>query len=294
MRINYEIADIEAFIAVAERLSYATAAEDLNISASSLSRRVHKLEAALNRRLFDRTTREVHLTIAGKQLFARARDLIETMAEIQLTMKGEQVSRPPTLVFACVPSVMRRRIPSAIHRFLQRHPKARLRLLDLPSNEVLEAILQRDAEFGISYVGQDDPGLEFMTLEIEEYVLAVKKEHPFARRTEIRWAELVGQKLISPWKESGVRVLMDQALAKAGMAVQWTYEVRHSTTALILVESGLGITAVPRSLALDRNSPDVATINLVEPSVQRAISLVKVQGRSLRPVAREMWDILRP
>jgi DNA-binding transcriptional LysR family regulator len=292
MRINYEISDIEAFLAVAERLSYAAAAEVLHLSPSSVSRRVQKLEKSLDRRLFNRSTRDVRLTIAGAQLLVRAKELIDTMTELQLSLRGDRVPRGPTLTVSCVPSVMRRRIPRAFKEFLRTHPHTRFRLLDLASNEALEAVAQRQADFGISYLGHEGSGLEFVTLEEETFVLVVRHEHPFAQRSRLSWRELDGQSLISPWKESGIRVLMDQALAKSGTPIRWVHEVRHVTSALFLVESGLGITAVPESLVADRKSPELVAIPLIEPVVKRAIVLAKPIDRPLRPIAQGLWDIL--
>ena len=61
MRINYDILDLQAFVAVAERASFRQAAADLFLSQSALSRRIDKLEESLGVRLFERTTRRVQL-----------------------------------------------------------------------------------------------------------------------------------------------------------------------------------------------------------------------------------------
>jgi DNA-binding transcriptional LysR family regulator len=294
MRIKFDIGDLEAFLSVAEHGSYVLAAEELNLSPSSVTRRIQKLEVALDQRLFDRTTRDVRLTVAGKQLFARGRGVIDTMAEVQLSIKGSPAPRTQTVTIACVPSVMRRMVPAAIDRFLQLHPSVRLRLLDLQSHEVLDAVQDRQADFGISYLGHADESFDFVTLEQEPFVLAVRKDHPLANRNEITWRELERQPLIGPWRASSIRVLVDQILTREGIHLRWFHEVRHVTTALILVQSGLGIAPVPESLHADSNLPDVVALRLTDPVVTRNISLVKSAGRTLRPIAKDFWNMLCP
>jgi DNA-binding transcriptional LysR family regulator len=85
---------------------------------------------------------------------------------------------------------------------------------------------------------------------------------------------------------------MDQALAKSRIPIRWVHEVRHVTSALFLVESGLGIAAAPESLVVDRKNPDLITVPLIEPVIKRAIVLVKPIDRPLRPIAQGLWDIL--
>ena len=65
-RINYELHDLQAFVAVAERNSFRQAAADLFLSQPALSRRIEKLEDALGVKLFERTTRRVQLTNVGQ------------------------------------------------------------------------------------------------------------------------------------------------------------------------------------------------------------------------------------
>ena len=65
--MQIRIEDIEAFLRTAELRSFKGAAEELSITQSALSRRLQKLEAALGARLFDRTSRAVHMTTVGAE-----------------------------------------------------------------------------------------------------------------------------------------------------------------------------------------------------------------------------------
>ena len=74
--LNFDLADLRAFLAVADLGSFRAASETLHLSQSALSRRVDKLEDALGVALFTRTTRKVELTTVGRTFVHRARNIL--------------------------------------------------------------------------------------------------------------------------------------------------------------------------------------------------------------------------
>src|SRR3954462_8299328 len=76
------IRDLRAVIALAERLHFGRAAEDLSIAQPSLSATVKKVEEAVGERLFERTSRQVSLTAAGQRTVQRIRSALEEITEI--------------------------------------------------------------------------------------------------------------------------------------------------------------------------------------------------------------------
>lgn len=65
-RINFDLQQLQAFVAVAERGSFRAAAEHIHLSPPALSRRIERLESIIGIKLFNRTTREVELTSLGR------------------------------------------------------------------------------------------------------------------------------------------------------------------------------------------------------------------------------------
>jgi DNA-binding transcriptional LysR family regulator len=95
---------LEVFAATAERLSFASAARDLNLTRAMVSKHIADLEQRLGVRLFQRTTRRVSLTEAGRTLAARAGSLLDTLSEtenavreLQTVLRGKlRVNAPVT------------------------------------------------------------------------------------------------------------------------------------------------------------------------------------------------------
>jgi DNA-binding transcriptional LysR family regulator len=85
-----DLADLTAFVAVADNLSFRAAASHIGVTPSALSHTMRQLEERLGVRLLNRTTRSVALTDAGLRLLGRARPAVEQISQALDDLKGEQ------------------------------------------------------------------------------------------------------------------------------------------------------------------------------------------------------------
>lgn len=286
--MNFDLADLRAFVSVADLGSFRAAAEALHLSQPALSRRVDKLEQALAFRLFERTTRKVELNAMGRSFLPRARHVLAELESALLGM-GELSERIHGLVsIACIPSAVEHFLAGTVRAFHQQFPRIRVRLLDQSAPDILLAVARGEADFGISYLGTQEPDLDFEPLLSEPFVLACRSDHPLARRRRLPWAELDGHDCVMLAPGSGNRMLIDQALGTAAARVRWSCEVRHVPALLSLVQAGVGVGVVPR-LAM---RPGLVGIPLVEPGVARSVGVVRPRGRPLAPAAQAFRDLL--
>jgi DNA-binding transcriptional LysR family regulator len=292
MRINFETADIEAFAAVGTLLSFKEAANQLNISASALGRRVQKLEEQLGARLLERTTRQVKLTLAGKQLLARAQELLASVDELALSLTGGSGPKMASISIACIPSIAHRLLPAALQAFHARHPTTRVIIRDLTTNEVVDAVTRGDADFGITSFVQADTGLDFQPL-IRGHVMAVMPHgHPLEKKKRVTWSDLAQHDVIATWKEAGIRMVMDVHLAKEQERVTPFYEVRQMDTALKFVEAGLGVAPIPSFLLSAGDHQALTVLPLTEPTIPIDLGTVIARNHQLRPQAKDMISAL--
>lgn len=296
MRIDFDFGDLEAFLAVAEAGSFQRAAEGLNISQSALTRRIQKLERALGVSLFERTTRSLKLTLAAKGFRSRAQAMLDDAAETMLALRDQSTmfahQRNAIITIATAPTITQNVLPAAIARFREAGHAARIRVLDHLANNIVDAVANGDADFGISIAVAQEPGLSFRILMEERFVLALRRDDPLANRDVVRWAEIDETRFIAPWKGTGNRMLIDAALAREGHVLGWTYEARHSATTLGLVEAGVGVAALPQSAIPMAAESAVVSRPLAEPEVTRAIVTVRRTGQSLSAAAEQFFRIL--
>jgi DNA-binding transcriptional LysR family regulator len=122
-----ELRNLGSFVAVAEELQFTRAAQRLHLTQQTLSAQIRQLETSLGVSLFDRTTRKVELTDAGRRLLGHAVPLLAAAARA-----WEDVARPEPdgvehLSLSYAPTVRRNMLPMLLKEFLERHPTVKVR-----------------------------------------------------------------------------------------------------------------------------------------------------------------------
>ena len=293
MSMNFDLSDLRAFIAVSELASFRAAAETIHLSQPALSRRIEKLEDALGVRLFDRDTRNVELTAVGRDFARKARTLLDDLDTILLGVRDVAANRSGQVTLACIPSTVHYFLPAVLRKYHERFPRIRVRIVDDSANEVLSAVVHGEAELGLNMIGSDEPTVEFEPLLSEPFVAACHRDHPLARQRSVTWAELGRWDFMTVDKVSGNRLVLDLALASMRGRPQACFEVRHVSTLVGFVESGLGVAAVPRLSMPRKGHPLLVSVPIVEPEIVRTIGLIRRRGRSLSPAAAHLYDMLR-
>jgi len=288
--MNFDLADLRAFVAVARLGTFRAAADELHLSQPALSRRVEKLESALGVRLFHRTTRKVDLTAVGREFSQRANDLLSELEESLLGISDVARRVSGEVTIACIPSAIRFFLPDILREYHRRYPGILVRVIDQGANDVLSTVSRSEADFGLNYVGTQEPQLDFEPVLKESFVLACLHDHPLARKRKVKWAELAAYDYMSVTKASGNRYLLDMALTRHATRPRWFCEAQHVSTLVSLVEAGLGIAAVPRLVMPAGAHPFLVSVPLVEPSISRTVGLIRRVGRRLPPAAQQLYD----
>ena len=290
--MNFDLADLRGFLAVADLGSFKAAADALHLSQSALSRRVSKLEEALGVLLLARTTRKVELTTVGRSFVPKARNVLNELESALLGILdvAERISGEVTL--ACVPSAVAYFLPAVIRQYHRQYPGIRIRVIDESSSEILLNVARGEADFGLTYIGTQEADIEFTPLLEELFVVACHKDHPLANRRKITWAELAQHDFVTLAQGSGNRLLIDQALAKSSTRPRWFCEVHHVPALVSLVEAGLGLGVVPRLAMPPGDHPTLVSIALHEPQVSRTLGLITRRGRALTAAAQLFYDLM--
>jgi DNA-binding transcriptional LysR family regulator len=291
MNYKFDLADLQAFRAVAELSSFRAAAQSLHLSQPALSRRVDKLEAALGVKLLERTTRSVRLSNVGREFARKAQSLLDELDATLLGIDEVAVQRSGIVTVACVPSATRYFLPRVLQGFHAQFPRIRVRIHDAHANEVLAAVAQGEADFGLNFLGQQEAGMLFRPLLQERFVLACPANHPLAAKHSVKWVDLVPYPYLSVGTSSGNRLLIERALAQSAVRPHPIFEARHVQTLLGLVEAGLGVAVVPQ-LAMPANNALLRSVPLSAPIIKRELGLITKRGRSLSPAAAELYQVI--
>ena len=292
MRLNFELLDIRAFLAVLEVGSFHKAAEALHLSQPALSRRIKSLEEMLGAPLLERTTRRVSPTTVGRKMQPMFLRMIDELEASVLNMSETSSRHSGQVTIACIPAAALYFLPQVIRRFNEQYPLIRFRIHDLSGQEGLESVARGDTEFGINMLGFGEADLRFTPLKNDPFVLACRRDHPLARRRTVRWAELNGFPLIGVSRDSGNRTILDNALATAKLELNWVCEVNHVSTSLGLVEAGIGISVLPKMAAPQPDHPAIMVVPIKNPVVSRTIGIVERKTARLSPAAARFRAML--
>jgi len=290
--MKIDTAGVQAFIAIAQRRSFRVAAAELHITQTALSRRLQGLEAYLGVKLVERTTRSVELTQIGRDFLPRTHRLLGELETVLTEIRETGKALRGDVTIACVPTVGVRYLPRVIQEYATRYPNNRIKILDHSSYSVAEAVLRREAEFGINVAGAHDAELVSVPLLRDRFVVICRDDHPLAARKRVSWRQLEPHPLILVGQVNVNRGLLDLALSSDLTRLRAYYEVQRSSTAVGLVSQGVGAAVVP-SLALQPEAyPRIRVIRLVDPVVTRSLVLIAPRNAHLSPAAQALYDQL--
>jgi len=140
------LSDLDAALAVARRASFRAAALDLGMSTTALSNAVARLEASLGVRLFNRTTRSVALTDAGRAFVERITPALRDIEGAIEAARSEQAEPTGTLRINAFATVAREILAPLVFAFLRRHPRVHV---DVVTEERLVDIVAEGFDFGV-------------------------------------------------------------------------------------------------------------------------------------------------
>ncbi len=246
-----DIRQLRYFVAVAEKLHFGVAAESLHVTQPPLSRQIAALEKELGVLLFERNSRQVHLTTAGKRFLIDSKALLanfdQACLNAQLTQAGEMGSiKLGFMMHAAYSSV-----PILTKRFLSAYPKIKLHLEESLPFTLVDDLLNGKFDAVITFNQELSPRVSSVVIHQEPLCLVVPKEHKLAGQTVVAPASLVDQDLIIAPREvvPTLYSAIQHYFQKAGVGFpNIRLEAQLQQTIVNLVSEGLGVAIVPRSL----------------------------------------------
>ena len=203
--------------------------------------------------IFERRSQEVSLTPVGENIVEQAQKVLDEVRRIEeLAVQGKDPLCGPLrlgAIFTISPYLM----PGLVHKMLHLAPKMPLILSENYTVNLLEQLRSGDIDVAIMALPINEPGLMFMPLYDEDFVVAVPHDHPWAQRTEIHPDEVRSGKLLLLGKGHCLRdqileACPESAPRKSGVtAIQKTVEGSSLLTIHHMEAQGIGITGIPSS-----------------------------------------------
>jgi LysR family carnitine catabolism transcriptional activator len=279
------IDQLRAFIMVAETGHLARAADRLNVSKSSLSANIQRLEGLLGVSLFDRHTRGCKLSTAGQALLDSAHRMVQEWSRIETGAADFQKFRRGRLSVAAPADQCAFLLPPLLRDFQTEHPEVRVELHDVAEQEVHELVRTGFADLGVTSQTEMRNELIATPFYTDEYILILPPKHHLTKHKQVEWNQLASEQIIGPVKGNPVRQLLDDNLAENGISLSYAHEVSLPWTMVGLVRENFGVAVLTTSVLPLIRLNKLEARPLVSPSVARTLVLIKAQGRKLDPLA---------
>ena len=290
---DLSLRQLNTFVAVAQAGSFAAASEQLFLSPSVLSRTVASIERTVGTALFDRTARRVELTATGRELLTIAERVMAThhhgMRDLAQFMEGFR----GTVTVATLPSVAAILIPPAASVFRKLNPDVSLRVLDGPAGDVVGHMTAGDADMAVTW-DNHFPRQQFRVRPLvkDRFVAILPSGHPRAKQAAVTWTELAADPFITLQSDTSARALTDHTYSQLGTAGPVLVEARNISTVGGLVGAGMGVAAMTAMVGSLVTFADVVTVPLVEPEVERILSVVEPLSAVASPATAKFVDVL--
>lgn len=274
---------MQAFVSTARTRSFSRAAEELGISQPALSQAISDLESDVGYALFDRTTRRVVLTTAGRQFLPSAERVINAYSSAREDLANLAQGRSGRVTLACLPSVAFGLMPRVLAGFSRDYPDIAVDIIEQRADQVAEYVRNGDVDLGISNLVGSSAALNAQTLLEDDFAVVCQRNHPLARKASIRWRDLQDLPIIAMTPESGIWKEIEIALHSARRELTIRYVASTPATIQSLVRAGVGVSPLPGLAWPEPNDPILCCRPLVGPHVQRRVHVFRRTGESLAP-----------
>jgi DNA-binding transcriptional LysR family regulator len=289
--------ELQVFTVAADTENFSEAARRLHLSQPAVSQRIHSLESHLGVQLFERRSRSVSLTAAGRILLPMARELVEQAQEIEETMWSLGDEMTGHVIIGCTTTAGKYGLPLLAAAFNREYPNVRVTIQMCQPGFAAEPLLAEDVHLGISDSKIVHPDIEYQPFFTDRVVLIAPAEHPFATRPSIKPIELLDQSFILREEGCSTCRLIERALAEYGISLDQlrvVMSVGNSEAIEMAVEHGLGIAFISRLAARHGlESGRVVEVPVEGVLLDRPLYVARNVSSAKTPPEAELWDFVR-
>ncbi len=282
-----DLTSLQLFAAVCELGSIGKAAQREFIAPSALSKRLSDLEATLGTALLHRHSRGVHLTPAGQNLLHHARSVLFSLERMQAELSEyADGARGQVRVHASISATMQF-LPEDLGAFSRAHQDIRIDLEEHLSSEVVRAVQEGAADFGVCNTADGVGELQTRSYRQDQLVLVVPTSHALVARDAVAFEETLAFDHVGLHANSSIYVAMRQAAAVLGQTIKLRIQVTGLEAMGRMIHNGLGIGVMPQqAFELVRGVSQLACIPLTDAWATRQIELVARDFSTLPRTAR--------
>lgn len=288
-------AELSTFVVAMETGGVHAAADALGLTASAVTKRLQALERRTGAQLFERTSRGLRSTPAGRVLYPEAKAALAALDRAGAALREHQGHGAHAVLLAASHTIGEFLLPEWLAAFRAGRSAARAQIDIVNSPGVLVAVRAREAQIGFVEGTDTLDGLESMVVQRDEIVAVVAGDHRWARRRSVRAHELRDEPYLAREAGSGTRAVATAALAAADIEITPALEVASSQSLKRAVSSG-GFALMSRlALTAEAAAGTLRPLQVADLELERDLLAVRDPDVPLRSGTdtAALWRFLR-
>jgi DNA-binding transcriptional LysR family regulator len=283
---------IEIFHAIMRTGSITGAAESLNVTQPAVSAVLKHFETRLQMQLFDRVNGRLRATPEAQALLPDVAEIFNRLDAVERLARDLAGGLRGSLSVAATSPLANGLLARAVASFAEVRPHARVALQSLGSPVVLERVINREADIGVSYEPVISADVETHVLTSGSIACVMPETHPLAALASISPADLMPYSIVTYLPQALLRPYVDKAMSDAGVALNIGVEVGLSITGIMLAYNGGGIALVEPDLLRELRLPGLVSRPLA-PRVEFKSLLIMNRAAPRSRIMLEFIDHLR-
>jgi DNA-binding transcriptional LysR family regulator len=287
------VSQARLFKDIAQSKSFSRGAGQNGISQSAASQQVHEIEKRLGVALFDRTTRPLALTQAGKLYLDFCRDVLRREEQMQVEMEALKGVLEGTVRVASIYSIGLSEMSRLQEEFSARFPGMQLHVDYARPAKIYEALLADQSDLGLVSYPEASKELKVIPWRREEMTVAVAPTHPLARKPRLTPADLNGQDYVGFDEDLSIRQALDRFLRENDVAVNLAMQFDNIQMIKEAVALGSGVSILPaRTMLAEIQRGRLVSIPLDAPDLVRPVGIVHRKRKKFNRAAQSFLELL--
>lgn len=282
-------------LAVAEHQNFTKAAEKCFVTQPTLSMQIQKLEDQLDVQIFDRSKKPIELTEVGKKIVNQARNIVNESYRIQDIVDQQKGYIGGEFKLGIIPTIMPTLLPMFLKTFIKKHPKVKLKIEELTTEEIIARIKEGHLDAAIAATPLEDENIKERVLYFEPFVGYIPKNHKLHSKQKIDSSDLEIDDML---------LLEDGHCFRDGVINlckafknhnddKFQLESGSIETLIKLSNEGLGMTLLPYLHTLDIREKEKESLrHFNDPSPAREVSIIYHKSELKMQIIEALQDTI--
>jgi LysR family transcriptional regulator, low CO2-responsive transcriptional regulator len=251
MRPTLETRQLCAYVTTARTLNMARTAEELGLTPSGVSRCLKTLEDELGCRLFERSTRRMAPTAAGREFLPQAKEILDRLQTAQERLRAWGDLRRGQLRLGAVETVGQFVLPPALREFRESFPGFTVKIEVCPAGQAAGLLAAGQIDLAMLPEPSSHAGTEFQLLAEDDLQFVVHPLHPWAIARRVPRDSIAAARLVLPGAGHATRELVTDYFRREGIELKPYVEIENEDAIKHFVRLDLGVAVLPRWLVAD-------------------------------------------